>query len=68
MRIFVAKDLEIGSSLTAEFVLPYRGEPLMLQGVVRNRVSFTYGIEFTNVSEHDRELIAQSCRILKLLQ
>ena len=68
MQIFVSKDFAVGQLVTIELLLPYHGKELRLCAVIRNRVSFNYGVEFVNPSERDREAIVQNCRALALLQ
>ena len=45
MTIFIPSDLDIGDSIAMEFMPPYSGRPVTMQGVVRNCHIYSYGIE-----------------------
>ena len=68
MQLFISKAFSVGQLITVEIRLPYHRKALKLRAVVRNRLSFNYGIEFINPSERDREAIVQNCRVLALLK
>ena len=68
MAVYVPTELSVGDSAALEFTVPYSGEKLLLTAFVRNREGFRYGIEFTNLGQHERDMIANSCRALSLLQ
>ena len=68
MQLFISRNLEVGQIVTLEVSLPYRRKELTLRAVIKNRVSFNYGVEFVNPSEQDREVILQNCRVLALMQ
>ena len=68
IAIYVPTELAIGDSATLEFTIPYSQEKLLLTAIVRNREGFRYGIEFIQLSQRDRDVIASSCRALSLLQ
>lgn len=68
MAVYVPTELNIGDSAALEFTVPYSQDKLLLTAFVRNRTGFRYGIEFTNLGQHERNVISNSCRILSLLQ
>jgi c-di-GMP-binding flagellar brake protein YcgR len=68
MQLFISRNLAVGELITLELCLPYHRKTLKLRAVIKNRVSFNYGVEFLNLSEHDREAILQNCRVLALMQ
>ena len=68
MQLFISRNLEVGQLVTLELSLPYHRKKLTLRAVIKNRVSFNYGVEFVNPSEGDREVILQNCRVLALMQ
>ena len=68
MQLFISRDLAVGQLVTLELSLPYHRKKLKLRAVIKSRVSFNYGVEFLNLSEHDREVIVQSCRVLALME
>ena len=66
MALFLPRDLNVGESIRATFTLPY-SDTLAITGVVRNRQSFEYGIEFVNPGPHVQEELTRNCRALALL-
>jgi hypothetical protein len=68
MQLVISKDFVVGQLITIELRLPYHRRTLKLRAVVRNRVSFKYGVEFIDLSDRDRDAIVQNCRVLSLLQ
>jgi hypothetical protein len=68
MAMYLPTELNPGDSAVLEFTVPYSQEKLLLTAFVRNREGFRYGIEFTNLGQHERDVIANSCRALSLLQ
>ena len=68
MQLFISRNLEVGQKVTLELTLPYHRQPLTLRAIIKNRVSFNYGVEFVDPSEHDRQVILQNCRVLALMQ
>lgn len=67
MAVYVPAELNIGDAAALEITVPYSQEKLLLTAIVRNREGFLYGIEFTNLGNHERNVIANSCRALALL-
>ena len=68
MALFIPTELEKGQTVQAEILLPYTREKVMLRGVVRNREGFRYGIEFADLSDHEKLLIERVCRALAMVQ
>jgi hypothetical protein len=68
MQLFISRAFAVRQLLTLELRLPYHRNTLKLRAVVRNCVSFNYGVEFIDPSDRDREAIVQNCRVLALLQ
>jgi len=68
MSIFVPVDLELGQELKLSFQMPYRSTPVQLKAVVRNRARFRYGLEFTEMTTDQHEMIVAACKALALMQ
>ena len=68
MAVYVPTELNVGDSAALEFTVPYSQEKLLLTASVRNRTGFRYGIEFTNLGQHERDVISNSCKALSILQ
>jgi PilZ domain len=68
LRLFVTREIEPGSSLTLEFLLPYHSNELMVRGVVRNRAGFTHGVEFISPTIHQQQMIERTCDVFALLR
>ncbi len=69
MRVFVPADLEIGEAVTLELALPYCDRKVLVRGVLRNRMGFSYGVEYSaSTTEEERQVIARACRALSLVQ
>ncbi len=65
-RLFVASELRPGEELHLKLTVPY-GQPVTVQGVVRNHIRYEYGIEFVEISELDRQSLVRNCKALSLL-
>jgi hypothetical protein len=61
-------EMSIGSRIKMEVQLPYSQQPLKIVATVRNRHGFRYGLEFTTVSDQDRDIIRRACHALSLVQ
>jgi hypothetical protein len=61
-------DLAIGDRIKVEITLPYCVQSITLAAIVRNRSSFTYGIEFMGISSAQQAEIERVCRLLVILQ
>lgn len=69
MRVFVPADLKVGESVTLELALPYTDRKVLVRGVLRNRMGFSYGVEYSaSTTQDERELISRACRALSLVQ
>lgn len=67
MRLFLPRELDEGSSIKMEFVLPYASPKLEIRGIVRNRKGFQHGVEFITTSPGQRQLIERTCKAFALL-
>jgi len=67
LRLFLTRTVEPGIGLQMEFMLPYSSTNLVVRGVVRNRNGFTHGVEFTNPTAEQQEMIERTCNVLRLL-
>jgi c-di-GMP-binding flagellar brake protein YcgR len=68
MAVYVPTELNIGDSATLELTVPYSQEKLQIKAFVRNREGFRYGVEFIDLGQRERDIIANGCRALMLLQ
>jgi hypothetical protein len=68
MSVFAPLELEVGQELKLSFQMPYRSSPVQLKAVVRNRSRFRYGLEFTDITRHQKEMIEAACKTLSLMQ
>ncbi len=69
MRVFVPADLEVGETVTLELTLPYSDQKVSIRGVLRNRLGFSYGVEYsTSTTLLERQNIARACKALSLVQ
>jgi c-di-GMP-binding flagellar brake protein YcgR len=67
MALFLGGDLNVGETVTVAFALVFSTQ-LIVQGVVRSRDRYEYGIEFLNTSKTQQEEIIRNCRALSLLK
>ena len=69
MRVFVPADLAVGGEVTLELTLPYTDRKLIIRGVLRNRLGFSYGVEYSSTTTLlERQSIARACKALSLVQ
>jgi len=68
MAAYISMEMSVGSRLKLEVQLPYSQQPLKIGATVRNRYGFRYGLEFTAMSDKDREIIRRACHALSLVQ
>jgi len=68
LGLFVARNLDLGTTLRLEFLLPYNVNELSIRGVIRNRRGFSYGIEFVHPTPYQQQTIERTCQVLKLLR
>jgi|SRR5690349_13618012 len=59
MAIILHDELPIGA--TVQLTLPVHGAPLHVEGVIRNRNQFTYGVAFVHTAEEQRTMLANYC-------
>lgn len=50
MAVFAGVELRLGDKIEVEFTPPYGG-PIRVQGIVRNRHGYSYGVEFFAFNE-----------------
>lgn len=67
MAVFLSGDLNVGESVTITFALVFSTQ-LLIQGVVRSRDRYEYGIEFLSPTKSQKEEIIRNCRALSLLK
>lgn len=69
MRVFVPVELEIGEAVMLELALPYSERTFQVRGILRNRLGFSYGVEYApSTTLEERHAIARACRALSLVQ
>ena len=68
MAAYIPMELTVGSRIKMEVQLPYSQTSLKIGATVRNRHGFRYGLEFTTLSDKDRETIRRACHALSLVQ
>jgi c-di-GMP-binding flagellar brake protein YcgR len=67
MALFLSGDLYAGEMITVTFALVFSAQ-LIIQGVVRSRDRYEYGIEFLNPSRTQQDEIVRNLRALSLLK
>jgi c-di-GMP-binding flagellar brake protein YcgR len=67
MALFLSGDLKVGETITVTFALIFSTQ-LIIQGVVRSRDRYEYGIEFLNPSMTQHDEIVRNLRALSLLK
>ena len=68
LKAVLPAEIEIGEWVDLEMTLPYCSQALVLSTVVRNRSSFTYGLEFVGITTEQQTEIERACRLLSILQ
>src|SRR3954467_5638069 len=68
MAAYISMEMSIGARVKMEVQLPYSQQPLKIVAAVRNRHGFRYGMEFTTVSDQDRENSTRACPAISLVQ
>ena len=61
-------DLAVEDKINVDLTLPYCTQSFTMAAVVRNRSSFTYGLEFVGISTSQQAEIERVCRLLVILQ
>lgn len=64
MAIILHDELPIGA--TVQLTLPVHGEPMHVEGVIRNRDRFTYGVAFVHAAEEQRTKLVNYCCTMAL--
>ena len=67
MALFLSGDLRVGETITVTFALVFSTQ-LIIQGVVRSRDRYEYGIEFLHPSKAQQDEIVRNLRALSLLK
>ncbi len=68
LAAFLPVELGIGDFIELDVILPYATQPMKLRAVVRNRRSFTYGMEFVDTTAAQKSVIARACGALGLIE
>jgi len=68
MACYIPTELAIKDELTVVVQIPYSQERLYLKAVVRNRNSFRYGLEFTEISTTEQAILQKCMSTLQCMQ
>jgi hypothetical protein len=68
MAALLPIELAIGDTIKVDITFPYCTQSFTLAAVVRNRSSFTYGVEFMGINSAQQAEIERVCRLLSILQ
>jgi c-di-GMP-binding flagellar brake protein YcgR len=68
MAALLPIELAIGDTIKVDITFPYCTQSITLAAVVRNRSSFTYGVEFMSINSAQQAEIERVCRLLAILQ
>jgi hypothetical protein len=68
MSIYFATELEVGAPIRIKFTLPNSRVALDLKAVIKNRVGFRYGVQFSETTAAELDEIARVTGILLLTQ
>jgi len=68
LRLFLTRELEPGTAVKMEFVLPYNSAECTIRGVVRNKSGFMHGVEFINTTAFQEQMIERTCHVFSLLR
>jgi hypothetical protein len=68
MAALLPIELAIGDTIKVDITFPYCAQSFTLTAVVRNRTSFTYGVEFMGITSAQQAEIERVCRLLSILQ
>ena len=68
MAALLPIELAIGDTIKVDITFPYCTQSFTLAAVVRNRSSFTYGVEFMSINSAQQAEIERVCRLLAILQ
>jgi hypothetical protein len=64
IAVHLPAGLEPGHSIQAEFPLPHCAQRLVLPGVVRYSIGSRCGVEFGELTDHERAQLERACRAL----
>jgi len=62
MRLFLTHEIQPGTSVILEFLIPYNTTKFVVRGAVRNRNGFTHGVEFLNPTPDQQQIIEAPAR------
>jgi|GEM_PF-1100218 len=68
MACYIPTELNVKDELTVVLQIPYSKERLYLKAVVRNRNSFRYGLEFTEITPSEQDLLQKCMTTLQCMQ
>ena len=68
MGAFIPCSIPVGTVVSLEVTFPYSPNEVKLQAEVKSCEGFRYGLEFVQLEENVRVLIAKSCTSSALLQ
>lgn len=68
MSVFVPTQLRLGDAVSIDVVLPYSSDKVRLRGVVRSAAGFRYGIEFSNPTDLEQQVLVRTCKALSMVQ
>lgn len=68
MAAYVPVELTKGDLVDLEATLPYVKLPIKMRAEVRNRNGFRYGVEYTRISDADKETLMRALKALSLTQ
>ena len=67
MGMFAGAELSLGDEMAVEFTPPYSSPPIRVQGKIRHRAGYNYGVEFLSESDSQKRDIAVLCQHLSSL-
>ena len=68
MSLYIAIELEVGSPIRVKFTLPNSRLAFDLKAIIKNRVGFRYGIQFSEATAAELDEITRVAGILLLTQ
>ena len=67
MAMYAGAELKLGDQVSVEFPPPYSSPPVRVDGVIRNRTGYYYGLEFLTATSSQQEQTARFQRQLSTL-
>jgi len=64
--VFAGLELKAGDEVAIEFTPPYADGPVRVNGIVRHRRGYNYGIQFLQETQDDREQVEKFRGLLRL--